>query len=258
MMERKTFTREQATRRKQKRQTSFTLIELLVVIAIIAILAGLLLPALNAAREKAHALSCVNKTKQLGLCISMYVSDCQDNFFKVYDGPSSAIQRYWLGRLVWLGYMKVSRKAEILRCTTGFDKYIGTSPLNYKANFASPVDGSNLADFHIKVTYGLSEVVAGVPGWNNVWNENYARPAKLNQFKRPKTTFVASEMYNESVMYGTSYKRPSSDNGIKTLFVLPKHALHKEKFNILWGDFHVEPEKVSKLRVRNFFYKSNI
>ena len=257
-MERKTITREQATRRKQKRQTLFTLIELLVVIAIIAILAGLLLPALNAAREKAHALSCVNKTKQLGLCISMYVSDCQDNFFKVYDGPSSAIQRYWLGRLVWLGYMKVSRKAEILRCTTGFDKYFVTSPLNYKSNFASPIDGSNLTDFHIKVTYGLNEVVAGVPGWTNVWNENYAKPAKLNLFKRPKITFVASEMYNESVMYGTSYKRPITDNGIRTLFVLPKHALHKEKFNILWGDFHVEPEKVSKLRVRNFFYKSNI
>ncbi|MBO5762534.1 MAG: type II secretion system protein [Lentisphaeria bacterium] len=101
------------------KRSNFTLTELLVVIAIIALLAGITLPALGGAREKAKGSKCASNLKQ---CITAYISYSGDykgwgpaalaDSSRAWGGTAASGKKSWGSILVWKGYLT----REVLSC----------------------------------------------------------------------------------------------------------------------------------------------
>ena len=125
----------------QVKQEKFTLIELLVVIAIIAILAGMLMPALQQARERGKAANCMSNLKQMGAMFAMYRENFKGYLIQPGDlvsptNPSGSLLRF----------------ADYLTAANGQKKLEGVS---YSAFFRCPSDQRELTKAYYS-SYGLN------------------------------------------------------------------------------------------------------
>ena len=129
----------------------FTLIELLVVIAIIAILAAILLPALQQARERAQATTCINNLKNLATMGRMYVDEHEGLWWQPNRAEAHLAWCQMLMRGGYFGYSGAKEGApSFLRCpsipyniTTGTSLWHAYASIYNNACNMTPGSGGN-------------------------------------------------------------------------------------------------------------------